>query len=453
MAKKKLIFDIAIFAFSADLSGVPRFTLEILKRLMKRNDLEIVLICSLENEAEAFFNLKQNLDFNSSFQTRERKEAILSDSDEFLKQKLIAEKKYPTFLGRVKDFVLSYFPKSKLLYQLIDLARKIKKPILQSFLFNKNNLQTETKFRYFEQLVIESDIYFSPFYPLLPELSANPSIRKAIVIHDLIPFVHPELLVNNDLYFMLRKIANHITPDLFIFTVSENSKRDIEHFFPPIEPDKLIDLPEGASPHFNFCDDKTKIFPVLKKYNIPTDCRYITSVAAQDDRKNFATIIYAFERLCQKYSDKFTDLRLVLTGSKTCNSTVKIQKAVDSLNNDCKKRFIFTGYVDETDLPFIYNGASCFCFMSLYEGFGLPPLEAMQCGVPVITSNTSSLPEVVGDAGIMLDPHDVDGLVNAFYRVLTDENLRNEMITKGFEQSKKFNWDRCVDLIIEKLIN
>ncbi|MDR1478729.1 MAG: glycosyltransferase [Planctomycetaceae bacterium] len=89
--------------------------------------------------------------------------------------------------------------------------------------------------------------------------------------------------------------------------------------------------------------------------------------------------------------------------------------------------------------------------MSIYEGFGLPPLEAMQSGTPVITSNTSSLPEVVGDAGIMLDPNDVDGLVEVFYRVLTDENLRNKMIQKGLEQAKKFSWDQCVDLIIEKI--
>jgi glycosyltransferase involved in cell wall biosynthesis len=299
---------------------------------------------------------------------------------------------------------------------------------------------------------MESDAYFSPFHPLIPELSMNPSIRKAIVVHDLIPFVHPELLVNNDLCFMLQKIANHITPDLLIFTVSENSKCDIKHFYPPIASDKLIVIPEGASPHFHFCTDKTKIDSVLKKYGIPTDCPYITSIAAQDDRKNFAAVIYAFEKLCQKYPDKFTDLRLVLTGPETSNHTVKIQKAIDSLSGDCKKRFIHVGYVDETDLPYIYNGASCFCFMSLYEGFGLPVLEAMQCGTPVITSNTSSLPEVVGDAGIMLDPHDVDGLADTFTHVISNENLRNEMTAKGFEQAKKFSWNICADLIVDELI-
>jgi glycosyltransferase involved in cell wall biosynthesis len=131
----------------------------------------------------------------------------------------------------------------------------------------------------------------------------------------------------------------------------------------------------------------------------------------------------------------------------------KIYTAYNKLTRKIRKRIIFTGYIDEIDIPFLYNGASCFCCMSLYEGFGLPPLEAMQSGIPVITSNTSSIPEVVGDAGIMLDPYDAEGLAEAFMNVISNENLRNEMIVKGLEQAKKFSWDRCVDLIVEKMIN
>ncbi|MDR0703897.1 MAG: glycosyltransferase family 4 protein [Planctomycetaceae bacterium] len=446
MAKKKLIFDIAIFAFSADLSGVPRFTLEVLKHLMTRDDLEIVLICSIKNEANAFSNLKKNINFNLPFQSKEKKELLFSESDEFFKQKLKNENKPLASLGQLEYFCLSLFPKSKLLKKLINFTKKIKN------VTNKEKRQVLPKSPYFDELVTKSDAYFSPFHPLIPELSVKSSIRKAIVVHDLIPFVHPELLINNDLHLMLQEIADRLTPDLFIFTVSKNSKQDIKRFYPPIAEDKLIVIPEGVSPHFNFCADKTKIHSVLTKYKIPTDCRYITSIAAHDDRKNSAAVIYAFEKLCQKYPNKFADLRLVLTGPKTYNKTTFTQNAINSLSKDCKKRFIHAGYVEESDLPFIYSGASCFCFMSLYEGFGLPVLEAMQCGVPVITSNTSSLPEVVGDAGIMLEPHDVEGLADAFMQVLCNENLRNEMITKGLEQAKKFSWERCVDLIVEKLI-
>jgi glycosyltransferase involved in cell wall biosynthesis len=452
--KKKLIFDIAIFAFSADLSGVPRFALEVLKRLMIRNELEIVLICSIEKEARAYSNLRQNFNFNLPFQSKENDELIFSDKDDFIRKKLIVENKRPTFLGQFEEFVLAFFPRSKTLKKLIDLARKIKWNLFQPHIpLNKEKWKTLPTSQYFERLAIEADAYFSPFHPIIPELSVNPSIHKAIVVHDLIPFVSPELLDNKCLYFMLQEIADRITPDLFIFTVSENSKQDIKRFYPSIDADKLIVIPEGASSHFDFCTNKTKIDSALKKYGIPTNCPYITSIAAHDDRKNFATVIYAFEKLCQKYPDKLADLRLVLTGPKTCNKTANIQKAINSLSDDCKKRFIHVGYVDETDLPFIYNGASCFCFMSLYEGFGLPVLEAMQCGVPVITSNTSSLPEVVADAGIMLDPHNVEGLTDALMRVISNENLRQEMITKGLKQAKKFSWDRCVETIVEKIVN
>ncbi|MDR2641170.1 MAG: glycosyltransferase family 4 protein, partial [Planctomycetaceae bacterium] len=146
------------------------------------------------------------------------------------------------------------------------------------------------------------------------------------------------------------------------------------------------------------------------------------------------------------------DCHLVLTGVSGWQDR-KFKKVFARLPEKVKKKIIFTGYVEDDDLPFLYSGASCFCYMSIYEGFGLPPLEAMQCGTPVITSNTSSLPEVVGDAGIMLDPHDVEGLVDAFTHIISNEKLRQEMIAKGLEQAKKFSWDRCVDLIVEKIIN
>jgi glycosyltransferase involved in cell wall biosynthesis len=106
-----------------------------------------------------------------------------------------------------------------------------------------------------------------------------------------------------------------------------------------------------------------------------------------------------------------------------------------------KEEVVFADYVPEDDLPLLYGAADVFVFPSLYEGFGLPPLEAMACGCPVITSNASSLPEVVGDAGIMLDPHDETGLAEAIVRVLEDEDLRQGMIARGLEQSRRFSWD------------
>ncbi|MEA3458002.1 MAG: glycosyltransferase family 1 protein, partial [Candidatus Thermoplasmatota archaeon] len=116
-----------------------------------------------------------------------------------------------------------------------------------------------------------------------------------------------------------------------------------------------------------------------------------------------------------------------------------------NLQNDV----VFTGYVSDEDLPALYNAADLFVYPSIYEGFGLPPLEAMACGTPVITSNTSSLPEVVGDAGIMVDPPDVDRLADAMHEVLTNEGLRANMIKKGLGRAEMFSWEKCARETLE----
>lgn len=126
-----------------------------------------------------------------------------------------------------------------------------------------------------------------------------------------------------------------------------------------------------------------------------------------------------------------------------------MNKFVEHISHNLQNDVIFTGYVLDGDLPALYNAADLFVYPSLYEDFGLPPLEAIACGTPVITSNTSSLPEVVGDAGIMVDPHDVDRLADAMYKVLTNDGLREDMIKKGLERAKMFGWEKCARETLE----
>jgi glycosyltransferase involved in cell wall biosynthesis len=331
---------------------------------------------------------------------------------------------------------------------LIECTRIIKRKIIpphQATIVSGNRQRSP----FFERLICNSDAYFSSYYAMIQEIDVNPSLRKLQVIHDLTPILFPNLFPKNNCF--LEDISWHdIEADVRILTDSVCTKLDLLNHFSYITENQITVIPLGAGEHFRPCTDKVKIESVLKKYGLSENTIYILSVATLEIRKNFDHVIRSFSVFIEKYGEQFPDLKLVLTGKKGWLDR-KIYAAYNKLKQKVKKKINFTGHVDDIDLPFLYNGASCFCFMSLYEGFGLPPLEAMQCGVPVITSNTSSLPEVVGDAGIMLDPHDVDGLVNAFYRVLTDENLRNQMIAKGLEQTKKFNWDRCVDLIIEKI--
>jgi len=147
-----------------------------------------------------------------------------------------------------------------------------------------------------------------------------------------------------------------------------------------------------------------------------------------------------------KKEARFKDLKLVKVGQaggEEADFRKQTMEVINSLN--LNQEVIITDIVPESELPVYYSGAAVFVLPSLYEGFGLPPLEAMACGCPVITSNTSSLPEVVGDAGIMVDPYDADNLAKAMRQVLTNDELRADMVRKGLEQAKKFSWERAAE--------
>ena len=177
----------------------------------------------------------------------------------------------------------------------------------------------------------------------------------------------------------------------------------------------------------------------------PLDGRYILYVGSERPRKNLGRLFEAFAEL----RPEFDDLKLVKVGPVGRSKAYR-QDTMRKLN--ClaiADDVVFVDYVQESDLASYYASAELLAYPSFYEGFGLPPLEAMCSGCPVVTSNTSSLPEVVGDAGIMVSPTDTGGWVEAMRRVLTDNQLRNEMITKGLEQSKKFSWDRTAQQTLE----
>ena len=177
------------------------------------------------------------------------------------------------------------------------------------------------------------------------------------------------------------------------------------------------------------------------KNNLPS--KMILNVGTLEPRKNVVSLIKAFEKLKQK---GYKDYKLVIAGEKGWLYK-QIFKEVE--HRDLKKEILFLGVVKDEDLPMLYNCADMFVYPSLYEGFGLPPLEAMACGIPVITSNTSSLPEVIGDAGIMVDPGDVNSLCEAMYNVLTDKELRCQMSKKGLKRAKLFSWEKAANEILE----
>lgn len=218
-----------------------------------------------------------------------------------------------------------------------------------------------------------------------------------------------------------------------IIAVSQSAKNDLMHYLGI--PDERISVVYEGTDHMLFRPVRNRI------HNFP----YVLFVGTEQPRKNFTSLLKAFSKL--KGKPRFKDLKLVKVGNPDGREvdyrgqTMEVVKALRLVNE-----VIFTDYfVPEADLPAYYSGAEVFVLPSLYEGFGLPPLEAMACGCPVVTSNTSSLPEVVGEAGIMVDPDDIDGLAQAMRQVLTDSKLRDDMISKGLEQSKKFSWGKTAE--------
>ena len=169
----------------------------------------------------------------------------------------------------------------------------------------------------------------------------------------------------------------------------------------------------------------------------------ILNIGTLEPRKNVVTLVKAFKKLLER---ECKDYILVIAGEKGWLYK-KIFEEIES--SGMEKSIRILGVVRDEDLPLLYNCADLFVYPSLYEGFGLPPLEAMACGVPIITSNTSSLPEVVGNAGIMVDPNDIESLSDEMYRVLKDEELKHRMSRDGLKRSKMFTWEKMVNEVLE----
>jgi len=285
----------------------------------------------------------------------------------------------------------------------------------------------------------EIDIFHSSLYPLPDEITKP---TRFLTVFDIMPVKLPHFYDPN-FTRMFQGIMNSLKPTDWAISISHFTKKDLCEYT-GINPERVFVTHLAADPGlFYQCNDSVRIASVRKKYGIP-DAPYILSLSTLDVRKNIDHVIRCFSKIVRQENIK--DLYLVLVGTKGWNYD-KIFKEIDN-NPLLKERIILTGFVDDQDLASLYSGALTFVYPSFYEGFGLPPLEAMQCGIPVITSNISSLPEVVGDAGIMLLPDDADGLCHSMLEIYLKPSLRENMSLKSLEQAKKFSWERCTREII-----
>jgi glycosyltransferase involved in cell wall biosynthesis len=261
----------------------------------------------------------------------------------------------------------------------------------------------------------------------------NREIKKVLTLHDLTPILFPEMHTretNLTWKSSLNFIKNRTN---IVICDSISTKNDCIKLL-KIPEKRLKVVPLSADEQYKPIKNKEQINDELKlKYNI--DYPFILFVGTLEKRKNVPTLIRSFYKLKKSKLNH----KLVIVGGRGWKYT-KIFDLIEELN--LQKDVIFTDYVSDEYLVKLYNAADLFVYPSLYEGFGLPPLEAMACGCPVITSNTSSLPEVVGDAGIMIDPNDVDSLTDSMLKILTDNELREDMIIKSLERASTFSWKK-----------
>jgi len=255
--------------------------------------------------------------------------------------------------------------------------------------------------------------------------------KKIVTIHDLIPYVMPETVGRGYLLKFLKEMPIIMSGCDGIITVSEFSKRDILRFF-PIDEKKIFVTPLAADKKYTPLD-KLHCKSVLEtKYNLTKP--FILYLGGFSERKNVASAITAFSKV---YKDLSKDYNLVIVGGYR-DPSQNLVKLVHELN--IESHVIFTGFVPEDDLPIFYNACDTFLYPSFYEGFGLPPLEAMNCGTPVIASKLTSIPEVVGDGGILIDPYDISDISMAIGNLLCNESLRDDLSSKALLRASEFSW-------------
>ena len=280
-----------------------------------------------------------------------------------------------------------------------------------------------------DKLIGGADIFFAPNINFL---AVGKNCKLITTFHDLSFERFPEFFTLKTrlwhYYFVNpRQIARKSKR---VIAVSESTKKDLEEIY-KINPKSIKVVYHGVSEDFRIIDrNGPKFLDIQKKYALPY--KFILYLGNIEPRKNIKSIIEAYKKFLS-INPKLEKYKLVLAGSinPLCRGIIE------------KENVTACGYIEREDRPYVMSLASLFVYPSHFEGFGLPVLEAMACGTPVVASNSSSLPEVVGNAAILVSSHRPDEIAEAMEAVLTDEKLRSKLKEKGLKQAQKFNWKKC----------
>lgn len=283
-----------------------------------------------------------------------------------------------------------------------------------------------------EWILGDIDLFHSPAHT--PVYAICPPAKKWVVtVHDLFTFkMNYKKNTQREEMKILQRMSRKAS---HVIAVSYSTKNDLLELIPSLE-SRVSVIHEGVGKQFRIIDN----FNItLEKYGINRP--YILYVGSAAANKNISTILSAFTDICSQVEHDF----VMIGHSSWRYDSVKMMIK----ENKIKERVKLTGFISDEDLPAFYSGADLFVSPSLYEGFGLAFLEAMACGTPVIASNVASMPEVVGDAGVLIDPHDVGELSDAILRILKDDTLKKRLREKGLHRASAFSWESAAEKTLE----
>ena len=280
---------------------------------------------------------------------------------------------------------------------------------------------------------VKADLFHVPFFAP-PYFSRTPNIAT---IHDIIPVRLPVYRDSPRMRAYMRLVTRAARKSSLIITVSQHAKKDIIDVL-KVPAERIRVTYEAAGDEYKPISDPETLARARARYGLSADSRYILYLGGLDHRKNVPLLVRAFAHVYQQGNDP--TLQLLIAGNPDQKSGPLFPDPRPVAADLGMSGQIIYRYIEEEDKPVIYSGASLFVYPSYYEGFGLPPLEAMSCGAPVVCSNRTSLPEVVGDAAITFDPDNTGQLVAAMRSVLTDRELAADLRARSLQQAARFDW-------------
>jgi len=292
------------------------------------------------------------------------------------------------------------------------------------------------------------DMFFGRGIYIFPNYSSWPLLlSKAVTfVYDISYEKYPELAEPRNQVFLLQQVEQSAIRSNMVVTISESSKNDISTLY-HLDKNHIKVLYPAVDTNIYRRRSNAEVQIIKNKYGVKGE--YILFVGNIEPRKNISNLLLAYEKLPQNLQKKNS---LLIIGAKGWQDG-EIFNTINRLKKKGASVQFPNKYVSDKDLPAFYSGAKLFVYPSIYEGFGIPPIEAMACGAPVITANNSSLPEAVGNAALMVDALSVDSISAAMSRLIDDSGLREKLVQRGYEQVNKFSWDDSAYNFLQELKN